>query len=56
MRARFREQVIEQVREHYGGEPHERFGSTLAAEHLQQEQGLEVSVRTLRRWMLAAGL
>ena len=54
--AAFREQVIEQVREHYGGEPHERFGPTLAAEHLQQEQGLEVSVRTLRRWMLAAGL
>lgn len=54
--AAFREQVIEQVGEHYGGGPRERFGPTLAAEHLQQEQGLEVSVRTLRRWMLAAGL
>ena len=52
----FREQVLQHVREHYGGEPHERFGPTLAAEHLQQDQGLEVSVRTLRRWMLAAGL
>ena len=29
--AAFREQVIEQVREHYGGGPRERFGPTLAA-------------------------
>ena len=53
--AAFREQVFEHVRQHYGGEPQERFGPTLAAQHLQKDQGLEVLVRTLRRWMLAAG-
>ena len=52
----FRKQVLQLVREHYGGEAHERFGPTLAAEHLLQDHDLEVSVRTLRRWMLAAGL
>ncbi len=52
----FRKQVLQRVREHYGGEAQERFGPTLAAEHLLQDHDLEVSVRTLRRWMLAAGL
>ena len=51
-----RERALELVRENYSGEPHERFGPTLAAEHLQQDHDLEISVRTLRRWMLAAGL
>ena len=39
-----------------GGEPHERFGPTLAAEHLWTDHDLKLSVRTRRRWMLAAGL
>ena len=52
----FRRRVLVLVREHYGGEPQQRCGPTLAAEQLQQDHGLEVSVRTLRRWMLAAGL
>jgi transposase len=51
-----REQVLELVRKNYWGEPHERFGPTLAAEHLATEHGLEVPRETLRRWMLAAGL
>ncbi len=51
-----REQVLELVHANYAGEGHERCGPTLAAEQLQQDHGLEVSVRTLRRWMLAAGL
>ena len=51
-----RKRVLQLVRENYSGEPHERFGPTLAAEHLQQDHDLEISVRTLRRWMLAAGL
>ena len=51
-----RQQVLELVREHYSGEPHERFGPTLASEHLAADHGLEVPRETLRRWMLAAGL
>ena len=54
--AAVRKQVLQLVREHYSGEPHERFGPTLAAEHLWTDHGLKLSVRTLRRWMLAAGL
>jgi transposase/head-tail adaptor len=53
---KFRERVLELVREKYGGEPNERFGPTLAAEHLAEEDGLEVDGETLRRWMLQAGL
>lgn len=34
----------------------ERFGPTLAAEHLASEDGVTVHHDTLRRWMLAAGL
>jgi len=51
-----REQVLELVRENYSGEPHERFGPTLASEHLASDHSLEVPPETLRRWMLAAGL
>ncbi len=36
--------------------PGQRFGPTLAAEHVTDELGLAVSVSTLRRWMHAAGL
>jgi len=54
--AEVRKRVLQLVREHYSGEPHERFGPTLAAEHLWADHDLQVSVRTLRRWMLAAGL
>jgi len=31
-------------------------GRTLAAEHLEEEDGLQVAAETLRRWMKAAGL
>jgi len=51
-----REQVLDLVRKNYSGEPHERFGPTLASEHLAADHGLEVPRETLRRWMLAAGL
>ena len=44
------------VREKYSGGVDERFGPTLAAEHLASEDGLTVDHETLRRWMLAAGL
>jgi hypothetical protein len=33
-----------------------RFGPTLAAEHLEAEDGLSVDAETLRRWMLEEGL
>ena len=52
----FRRQVLGRVREKYGGPRGERFGPTLAAEHLASEDGLQVEAETLRRWMLAAGL
>ena len=47
-----RQQVLELVRENYAGEGHERFGPTLASEHLAADHGLEVPRETLRRWML----
>ena len=37
-----RQQVLELVRENYAGEGHERFGPTLASEHLAADHGLEV--------------
>lgn len=51
-----REQILALVREKYSGPIDERFGPTLAAEHLAREDGVHVHYDTLRRWMLAAGL
>jgi transposase len=51
-----RERVLALIREKYGGAVDERFGPTLAAEHLASEDGVSVHHDTLRRWMLAAGL
>jgi len=53
---RWRRRVLRLVREKYSGEVGERFGPTLAAEHLAQEDGVEIDAETLRRWMLAEGL
>jgi len=53
---KFRGKVLRLVREKYGGPVGERFGPTLAAEHLASEDGLKVDAETLRRWMLAEGL
>jgi transposase len=53
---KLRKKIIELIRKHYSGGPGERFGPTLAAEHLSEEYGLQVDSETLRRWMLAAGL
>jgi transposase len=52
----FRRKVLRLVREKYGGAVGERFGPTLAAEHLASEDGLKMQAETLRRWMLEAGL
>ena len=51
-----RERVVALVREKYSGSIGERFGPTLAAEHLASEDGVTVHHDTLRRWMLAEGL
>lgn len=56
----YRAQVLELVRVHYGGGvargPGQRFGPTLAAEHLWTDHGVLVPVSTLARWMRAAQL
>src|SRR5271168_305075 len=44
------------MRAKYSGSVAERFGPTLAAEHLAEEDGLPMDAETLRRWMLEAGL
>lgn len=54
--ARLRKKVLELIRKHYSGGPGERFGPTLASEHLAEEHGLDVDNETLRRWMMAEGL
>jgi len=55
-----RDHVLALVRAHYGGSvergPGQRFGPTLAAEHLWTDHGLLVPVSTLTRWMRAAEL
>jgi transposase len=52
----WRQHVLDLVREKYSGSVEERFGPTLAAEHLAEEDGLRIHRETLRRWMLAAAL
>jgi hypothetical protein len=55
--AALRRRVLALVQREFAGDAgHERFGPTLAAEHLFEEYGLTVHHETLRRWMLAAGL
>ena len=51
-----RERVLALIREKYSGDVGQRFGPTLAAEHLSSDDGLEIHPETLRRWMLEAGL
>src|SRR5437899_12727519 len=53
---KFRRTVLRRVREKYGGRVGERFGPTLAAEHLASEDGLQGDAETLRRWRLGEGL
>lgn len=55
-----RARVLAVVQAHYGGAAAagagQRFGPTLAAEHLFMDHGILVPVPTLRRWMQGAGL
>src|SRR6202045_2323309 len=53
---KFRARVMRLLRKKYTGGVGERFGPTLASEHLASEDNLEVHAETLRRWMLAEGL
>jgi len=49
--ARRKRRVLAVYEEKYGD-----YGPTLAAECLQEEDGLQVAVETLRQWLLSAGL
>jgi transposase len=51
-----RKRALALIREKYSGGVADRFGPTLAAEHLASEDGITVDHETLRRWMLMAGL
>ena len=53
---RLRQRALARIRAKYSGTVDERFGPTLAAEHLASEDGVQIDHETLRRWMLAAGL
>jgi transposase len=54
---RLRRRVLQLIQKKYSGsESEERFGPTLAAEHLGEEDGIVIDHETLRRWMLAEGL
>jgi transposase len=53
---KLRRRVLQLIQKKYSGTEETRFGPTLAAEHLAEEDGIEVDHETLRRWMLAAGL
>ena len=54
--AKFRRRVLSLIRQKYSGSEQERFGPTLAAEHLAEEDGIAIDHETLRGWMLAEGL
>ena len=51
-----RRRALALIRKKYGGDEASRFGPTLAAEHLAEEDAVVVHPETLRRWMLAEGL
>jgi transposase len=53
---KLRSKILRLIREKYSGEVGERFGPTLAAEHLLSEDCMEIAATTLRRWMVEAGL
>ena len=53
---KLRRRVLHLIRKKYSGSEEERFGPTLAAEHLAEEDGIVVDHETLRLWMLAEGL
>ena len=54
--AKVRRRVLNLIKKKYSGSEEERFGPTLAAEHLAEEDGVVMDHETLRRWMLAESL
>jgi len=52
---KLRRRGLNLIRKKYSGSKEERFGPTLAAEHLAEEDGMVVDHDTLRLWMLQAG-
>src|SRR6266576_5185541 len=53
---KLRRRVLQLISKKYSGGEGERFGPTLAAEHLAEEDGIVLDHETLRRWMLEQGL
>jgi len=53
---KLRRRVLNLIGKKYSGTEAERFGPTLAAEHLAEEDGIALDHETLRRWMLEEGL
>ena len=53
---KLRRRVLDLIKKKYSGAEGERFGPTLAAEHLAEEDGIVLDHETLRRWMLAERL
>jgi helix-turn-helix protein len=53
---KLRRRVLHLIKKKYSGSEAERFGPTLAAEHLAEEDGIVMDHETLRRWMLAERL
>jgi transposase len=53
---KLRRRVLNLIKKKYSGSEAERFGPTLAAEHLAEEDGIVMDHETLRRWMLAERL
>ena len=53
---KLRRRILNLIRKKYSGSEEERFGPTLAAEHLAEEDGTVVDHETLRLWMLEEGL
>src|SRR5437879_5837107 len=54
--SKLRRRVLNLIRKKYSGSEEERFGPTLAAEHLAEEDGIVMDHDTLRLWMLQDGL
>ena len=53
---KLRRRVLNLIKKKYSGSEEERFGPTLASEHLAEEDGIAIDHETLRGWMLAEGL
>src|SRR6266404_1119731 len=51
-----RRRVLNLIKKKYSGSEEERFGPTLAAEHLAEEDGIVLDHDTVRLWMLQEGL